>query len=187
MIYDIINSFDNRGMFHKKYLMPENDVNNLRTVFKEQEDIGDYHYLIESDVEVLTHGWNNIMHSYFTSDNYGFLGSAVDKGDFVDLEDESNSNDVFLTKTKSPERNYPLEGRGVIDVIPPGRLTIRKTSIVRDSIDTIHKDSELTEFTKDAGYMTGVIKDVKHRHLSLLNYFDYNGYNQDKRDDFFSK
>jgi hypothetical protein len=187
LIYDVINSFSNRGMFHKKYLMEENDVNNLRKVFKEQDDIGDYHFLIESDVEVLTHNWNNIMYKYFTSDNYGFLGSAVDKSDFVDLSgDEKNGNNIFLTKTESPERSYPLDGEGVIDVIPPGRLTIRKTQVVRDSIDTIHRDSQLTQFTKDAGYMTGLIRDVKHRHLSLLNYYDYNGYSQNERDNFFN-
>jgi hypothetical protein len=190
-IKNVIHAFERRGMFYKSYMMPDNKRSNFIDVIKRHlYELGDYHYFVESDVEVLTQNWDKLMLKYFNSANYGFLGSAIDKRDFVSPGDLNENNDKtrFLIKAASPERKYALDGQGISDVQPAGRITIRKSSIIQqslDRVDLIYNDSSLNRLSRQLGFKTGIVKEVKHRHLSLLNYFDYHNYDPTARNNFF--
>jgi len=189
-ITNIIKGFDKRNMFFKKYLFKDNNrINVLKTINDHIKNIGDFHFMVESDIEILTDNWNEIMIQYMKSDNYGLLGSAIDTKDFINIDKiDKNPINNFLIKANSPERKYIFSGTGVADMQPAGRITIRKTKIIADNINNpnrIYNDSDLNRIIKQEGYKTGVIKEVKHRHLSLLNYYDYSDYNPKTRNDFF--
>jgi hypothetical protein len=191
LVKNVIEGFKRRNMFHKVYMMNTNSKENFLNVFNNHKnELGDYFFTIESDVEVITKDWDKKMIKNFTSDNYGILGSAVDKDDFINpdsLKEKSSTNN-FLIKANSPERKYELNGNGIINVFPPGRITIRKTEIILsniNNIDKIYNDSDFTKTSKSLGYKIGIIKEIKHRHLSLLNYYDYHNYDKNNRNKFF--
>ena len=192
MVKNVIKGFERRNMFHKVYMMQKNLKQNFINVLKNHKsELKDFHFFVESDVEVITEGWDEILIKHFLSDNYGFLGCAIDKSDFIDKESlsDNSAQTNFLIKANSPERKYLLEGKGVTNLFPPGRITIRKTNLILDNIDNIkliYNDSPLTEKAKRLGYKIGIVKEVKHRHLSLLNYYDYFKYDRNNRNKFFN-
>jgi hypothetical protein len=121
------------------------------------------------------------------------VGPAIDQRDFVsweraralepDLEDERLAS---LIKLHSPERDQKLvctdPGGLAYPHNPPGRLLLmRSVALARVGAGT---DGTLDRKFRDAGYETGIAPDVRHRHLSLLNLFDYPEYDVAGRDAF---
>jgi hypothetical protein len=49
------------------------------------------------------------------------------------------------------------------------------------------RDSHWHREMQRGGFTTAIARDVCHRHLSLLNYYDYADYDQKQRDDFFNQ
>jgi hypothetical protein len=113
------------------------------------------------------------------------LGSAIDKRDFASWERaralEPNLQEeqlAGLIKLHSPERDQEVstdDPRGLDHPhSPPGRLLLmRSDAIARVGIGT---DEPLDRKFHQAGYETGIATGVRHRHLSLLNLFDYPQY-----------
>lgn len=94
-IKKVINGFKKRNLFYDVYEMDSNCRDNLGIVFKEHyNNVGDYFFFIESDVQILTDGWMSLMMKYYKSDKFGFLGSAVDQSDFINIDDIADGGDV---------------------------------------------------------------------------------------------
>ncbi len=149
---------------------------------------------IESDVAVFDTEpcWLTRMRTIMDAHpNLGLLGSYVDTRDFIDPEvarriapDLDQRTFDGLIKAKSPERSLsptpPLAP--VIDPFnPPGRLAMVKKEII--DVIRVGTDAVIYEKAKAAGIGAGIATQVRHRHLSLLNFFDYPAYDVVGRDE----
>ncbi len=197
MVRGVIEGFQRRGMFHSVDFENENNPNRVDLLIrKHREILGDYFVFIEGDVAVFETDlcWLSRLVNHIESDScLAMLGSYIDVRDFVDpnrarldaphTADEQRDG---LIKAHSPERHLniipPLEA--IIEPFnPPGRLLMLRTSL----FDTVQfgPDYILYDRVKRAGYRAGIATNVRHRHLSLLNFFDYPDYDMRKREEFF--
>jgi len=188
--------------------MDFNSRDNFGVIFKKHySSIGDYFFFIESDVQILTDNWMSLMIQYYESDNFGFLGSAVDQSDYI------NANSIcdiykktildkemtFLAKLDDGERDRDFSGKGIYkdekgkntgkNHIPPARLSLWKTDLFYRHIDNmnyIYSDCRFGKYVMNEGYKVGIIKELKHRHLSLMNYYDYTDYTLENRYNYFT-
>jgi hypothetical protein len=204
LVQQVIEGFSRRGMFARMLLRERNDPDLLETLLAECADLlGRYFAFVESDVMVLPQKpcWlTQFVRLMDENSDLAMLGSFVDQDDFIGgteartLEPHLPSAQLdFLIKANSPERKLRKTGESIItpDAVcpnPPGRLIIYRTAIVDQLFG--YKVRHLTDvswheaFTK-AGYKTGIAAAVRHRHLSLLNLYDYPSYDQTARDWFF--
>ena len=189
LVDSIIDGFVRRNMFYEVLRMKNNNRSNFINVMKDYESkINNYFFFVESDVEILTDGWDEIMMGYFVGNNYGFLGSAVDQTDYIDLStvDLNEGDNAFLVKANSKEKDRPYDGIGILPIIPPGRLTIWKSDLFYSHInENIYSDGIFGKIVIAEGYKVGVVKEVKHRHLSLMNYYDCPNYTSVQRHNYF--
>ncbi len=131
------------------------------------------------------------------------LGSLLDPRDFVSREtalrlaggDVDRAN--FLAKLQSPERalidddRWSSEGAEYVVTAPPfplgnppGRLMMLRTPIMQQL--GFQVDGALAGQVREMGLQPAITPRVRHRHLSLLNIFDYLDYDQKDRDQFFA-
>lgn len=121
------------------------------------------------------------------------LGSAIDKRDFIDLDRAKALKGSFrwkqvraLIKADSPERDQNVadaKGEALFRPHnPAGRLMMIRTEALRHL--GAGTDTELDKKFRNAGYDTAVASTVVHRHLSLLNLYDYQSYDMAKRDEY---
>lgn len=132
----------------------------------------------------------------------GMLGSLIDTDDFVpetvcqQLSAGGDANIRFLAKLQSPERGFrddPSWRNTDRDFFftetpcpirnPPGRLLLLKTDAMREI--GVVPDDEMSAQFRQRGMRPAVTPKVRHRHLSLLNVFDYEEYSGDDRNAFF--
>src|SRR6516225_8218962 len=121
------------------------------------------------------------------------VGPTIDKRDFIPWETaRETAPDVDvqrladLIKRNSPERDQDItqgDERGLTYLHnPPGRLLLlRSRPLVMVGAGT---DAALDRNLREAGYETAIATRVRHRHLSLLNLFDYPDYDTANRDAF---
>lgn len=198
LVRPVIEGFRQRGMFHEIEWGEENSITRLfDSIRRLQPTFGEYFVYIEGDTTVAETQpcWLERMRSIMDADpELMMLGSYVDKRDFVDPEharrlepNMSESQLAGLVKAHSPERHLPpQETAPVIDPFnPPGRLLMFRTSIL-DRI-RLSVDGELYQQIKALGLKAGIATGVVHRHLSLLNFFDYPDYSMQQRDDFMTR
>lgn len=208
LIQDVINGFERRGLFAEVIRFPTNSFENIRNAYYERlADIGPLHVYIESDCVICeqTECWletmQNIMNSH---QNLGLLGSLVDTKDFVSestalsLTGGDLATAEFLAKLNSPERqfaNNPDWADTSREIFitqtpcpvsnPPGRLMMLRTEqMIKIGF---HLDYVLAAHLRDRGFESAICPLVRHRHLSLLNIFDYDQYEAEHRHSFFSK
>ena len=83
----------------------------------------------------------------------------------------------MLVKDRCPERRQPAAGTAeVINPYPPaGRLLLARTQVL-DVTGALIGNRRLCAAVEAAGFEVGIAPSVVHRHLSLLNLFDYPGY-----------
>lgn len=199
MVRTVVEGFERRGMFHAVDWELENAPDRVeRMIGKYRPLLGERFVFIEGDVAVFDTDpcWLARMAAHLDRDPaLGMLGSYIDGRDFTDpdharrvapfLDDAQRDG---LIKAQSPERRLPPTppDEPIIDPFnPPGRLMMLRTRIF-DFIQ-FGPDHELYKRTKAAGFRAGIATDVRHRHLSLLNFFDYPDYDMRRRDGFFSK
>jgi len=84
---------------------------------------------------------------------------------------------MSLIKANSPERAQPdAHGADIINPYKPaGRLLLARTETL-DKTGALIGNKKLCEAVNNAGYDVGITPKVEHRHLSLLNLFDYPEY-----------
>ena len=197
LVPQVIEGFRRRGMFHEVLMEPENDPQRISKWYSQhRSSLGQYLAYVESDtlVERTTPCWLEQFVSHMEADpQLQMVGSYIDTSDFVDPDfakevapDLSEEQRDFLIKQHSPERQIPISNEPLIDPFnPPGRLLLLRTKLLDEF--GVRTDSELYRVIKDAGLKAGIATGVRHRHLSLLNFFDYPDYDFDNRHNFFRR
>ena len=193
----VVAGFERRGMFHAVHWHETNSPKRLiEAIAQYRDSSSDYLAAVESDVAVFdTYPcWLTRMRRIMDRRRkIGILGSYVDARDFVDAAqarkiapqlDQDTLNG--LIKADSLERSLPLipPSDPVIESFGlPGRIAlIRKSTI--DAIP-FAKDGIVYQMMQEAGITAAVATQVRHRHLSLLNFFDYPDFDVRARDEFF--
>lgn len=195
----VVEGFQRRGMFHAVRWEAENSSRRLDDITDRFRDVLDeYFAFIEGDVSVFETDpcWLTRMSAHMKADpQLALLGSYIDGRDFIDSKqaqhiapDLGAAQRAALIKARSPERDLPLTppAEPIIDPFnPPGRLLMLRTDLL-DSVPLSTPDHELYQRAKSIGYRAGIATDVRHRHLSLTNLFDYPAFSTDQRDAYYA-
>lgn len=195
LIRDVVRGFERRGMFHTVIWLTENDAAQIRRLaagLLTPED--EFVAFVEADTVILPGPfdcWLEHMCGIMRADpQLALLGSRVDADDFVPLEQsrriapEMSEYDIRdITHHEDPERQRHLPESEEQLVFSPhnpaGRLLVmRPDAILRAGAAS---DSDLHDKLRALGYTTGISTRVRHRHLSLLNIFDYPKYDMKSR------
>jgi hypothetical protein len=195
-VRSVVAGFERRGMLAATEWHDSNSPKRVaEAVARYRDSPGEYLVVIESDVMVFDTDpcWLSRMRNLMnTHPEIGILGSYIDGRDFVDPArgrqaaphlDEHSFNRVI--KATSSERSLPLDPppEEVIDPFnPPGRLAMLRKSII-DAVP-YGTDTFVYQQAKAAGIRAGIATQVRHRHLSLINIFDYPDYDVHARDEF---
>ncbi len=194
LVGKIIASFQRRGMFFQVTRSPRNDPQELWTSLDSLiSDAGEYIAYVDGDVVVEDSDpcWLGAFIGLMQRNpRLAMVGPAIDKRDFVTweqarmLEPDLEAGQLAgLIKLHSPERAQDLhdaEDGLAHPHNPPGRLLLlRSAALARIGFGT---DGALDQKFRAAGYETGIAVDVRHRHLSLLNLFDFPEYDVVNRD-----
>jgi len=185
MVARVSASFERRGLLSDVKVMSRNDPRLLEAfVFERMADLSPYFVYIEADAVLLDSGrcWLSQMADAMDRDaQLAMLGSAIDQRDFVDLEraralspDLDEPSLRALIKADSPERLQSLESAEGKDIFyphnPAGRLMMLRTEALRQVGGGT--DGHLDHKFRQAGFSTGIMTGVRHRHMSLLHIFD---------------
>lgn len=207
MVGEVIAGFERRGMFAEVVRFATNSLTNIADAYRERLDgLGPLHGYIESDcvIEPSAGCWLAEMRGIMERNpQLGVLGSLIDPGDFVPPETAvrlaggDSSKADFLAKLGSPERAFIEDdcwaNSEVEHVVtappfpfgnPPGRLMMLRTEIMQRL--GFQVDVPLAMRVRELGLQPAVTPRVRHRHLSLLNIYDYVDYDQRGRDEFFA-
>jgi hypothetical protein len=196
----VIDGFERRGMFAEIIRAPQNDPQLIwQTIWSLLPGSGELFSYVETDVVVedTEPCWLGTMAGLMARNRkLAMVGSVIDKRDFVDLErgralapGYGEKQIMGLIKAGSVERRQEVVGPDGPELIrphnPPGRLLLLRSS----ALATIGSgtDQMLDQKFQEAGYETGIATRVRHRHLSLLNIFDYPENDVFARNDFMMK
>lgn len=198
LVRPVIEGFERRGMFESVVWLKRNDAGLVRSTildFLREEDrlFG----FIESDVLLLPgpyECWLERMRQLIELDaKLAMLGSLVDADDFVPLDvarriaphlSEYEIRDLTHHEDPERQRHRPVNPDQPIfsPHNPAGRLLILKTDAVLRA--GAASDFDLHERLFELGYTTGISTEVRHRHLSLMNIYDYPHYDMHKRNEY---
>jgi hypothetical protein len=193
----VVAGFERRGMFDEIVWAERNNPKIIwNTIWQISTHGAPYLAYVESDViiEPVNPCWlESLVGLMDQNHRLAMLGSTIDREDFVDLETArplggqmSEPQLRALIKADSPERTQDLScanGAGIFHPHnPAGRLLLVRTSALHEVGPGI--DGQLHNRFLAAGYETGIATTVRHRHLSLLNIFDYPEYDTDARNRF---
>ena len=203
----VIAAFEARGLFAEVVRFPTNSFQNITSAYHERlQDVGPFHVFMESDAMICERPgcWlGEMLRIMEANPKIGMLGSLIDTRDFVSSDvalvqaggDQAAAE--FLAKLQSPERAFidaPVWADTARDFFhteppcpignPPGRLLMLRTDAMGEI--GLQPDGALAAAFRRRGMRPAVTPLVRHRHLSLLNIFDYNDYSRVARDAFFS-
>jgi GT2 family glycosyltransferase len=205
LVGDVIAGFERRGLFAEVVRFPTNSLENIRRGYRERlAGIGPLHVYLESDCVIgERHGcWLAEMRRIMEANpRLGVLGSLIDPIDFVPVDKAvaltGGEHATFLAKLASPERAFLGAGEWADTTRdfflteppcpihnPPGRLMMLRTAVMQDL--GFQLDAPLAALLRDRGLQPAVTARVRHRHLSLLNIYDYAAYDEIHRHGFFS-
>ena len=191
MIREVVAGFERRQLFHAVHFMDRNHPSNQNMAFfKYRSQMGRYFLLLDSDiiVEPSDPCWlTRLVHIAERRPDLGVIGSHIDQADFVDpvaarnaLPNMPQAELDDLIKAHSPERNIPDSGPEVIQPFyPPGRLLLLRTEVFRETGLQIG-NARICRAALEAGFGNGIATGVRHRHLSLMNFFDYPEYDYEQ-------
>lgn len=199
LIPQVVTAFQRRGMIADHIRMEANDPALLIAwVMAKLPDFGDVFAYVEGDAVLCDRSgcWLEEMVSLMRDNPaLAMLGAAIDKRDFVDpaqataLEPDLPAPHLAgLIKAHSPERDQHLpveeETRIFHPHNPAGRLLLLRCAALQQV--GAGEDSVMHRKFLAAGYQTGVSTRVRHRHMSLLNIFDYPDYDLAARNAYMS-
>jgi hypothetical protein len=200
LVGGVIAGFARRGMFAEVIRSPRNDLRELWvTIWSLVAGAGTFFGYVEGDVivEGSEPCWlGTFVELMEQNQKLAMIGPAIDKRDFVSWErariiepDLDEKRLAGLIKLRSAERDQNLDSAGPSGLAyphnPPGRLLlVRSAALARVCAATGGTDGTLDRKFREAGYETGITPAVRHRHLSLLNLFDYPDYDTAGRDAF---
>ena len=194
----VVRGFERRGMFNTVEWHTENEPRRaFDAIARHGSAAHDYFAFIESDVMVTdtTPCWLGtfvaMMEKY---PDHGYLGSYVDSRDFIPLEqgaellpDATEADIAGFLKSESVERTLPPEPPDadlILPFNPPGRLLMARRAILHQMI--FANDMKVFAHAKALGIKAAITPRVRHRHLSLLNAYDYPDYDLAARNRFHS-
>jgi GT2 family glycosyltransferase len=187
LVRTVVRGFERREMFrHVSFLAHNDAANQIHEFARHRPEMGRYTVLIDGDVVVerAEPDWLTQMLLAMEADpRLGVLGSAIDRSDFVSPDwararagSMPEAQVAQLIKAHSPERRPIPETADVVDPFPPaGRLLVIRTDVI-DRVGLPIGNHRLCNAVREAGYRVGILPTVRHRHLSLLNFFDYQDY-----------
>jgi hypothetical protein len=193
----VVAGFERRGMFDEIVWAERNDPKIIWNSIWRISSLGaPYTAYVESDViiEPVNPCWlESLVGLMEQNHRLAMLGSTIDREDFVDLETARRLGGQMsapqlraLIKADSPERTQDLGSANGARIFhphnPAGRLLLVRNSALHEVGPGT--DSQLHHRFLAAGYETGIATTVRHRHLSLLNIFDYPEYDTDARNNF---
>ncbi|MBB3175191.1 glycosyltransferase involved in cell wall biosynthesis [Endobacter medicaginis] len=191
----VLDGFDRRGLFERIVRLDSNDPAQVwRTIAAMLGPDDAFVGYIESDV-VIEPGpypcWLGRLEELMRSDDrLAMLGSAIVKDDFVSIETARRllpEADEQVLRAQiyaaDPEREQDVAEAAGQPVFfphnPAGRLLLLRTAALR--VIGPATDSDMTERLREHGWRSGISTEVRHRHLSLLNIFDYPEYDVRRR------
>lgn len=206
LVGDVIEAFERRGLFAEVVRFSTNSFANITSAYRERlQSVGPFHVYMESDAMICEGGscWLGEMRRIMEANRtIGMLGSLIDPRDFVPpgvAMAQCNGDSAaaeFLGKLRSPERafidapEWADPAREFFQTVPPcpignppGRLIMLRTDIMREV--ELQLDTALCDEFRARGMCPAITPRVRHRHLSLLNVFDYNEYDKAQRESFF--
>jgi hypothetical protein len=204
----VIDAFERRGLLRDVHRFTTNTASNITSAYNRfLREAGPYHVVMESDAAIQSEGhdcWLAEMGRIFSANpQIGMLGSLIDTRDFVSplecavMAKRYGHDTAFLAKSNSPERAFLSDPswsdtrRGYFYTEPPcpipnppGRLLMLGTDMMKEV--GLLPDAQLATLLRKRGLRPAVTPRVRHRHLSLLNVFDYPHYSEQERNGFFS-
>ncbi len=194
----VIKGFQRRNFFYAVHMEEKNDPMRIPKMIEAYWDqIEDFFVIVETDIEILPPPdkcWLELMSSYMREDpTIGAIGSRVYQPDFISKEeartlepDLTEEKLDFLIKTNAPMRSYQNTNEKLIAPHnPPLRLLmLRKKAYEEVGFD---RDKIIHKKLLKNGWKSLISTEVAHRHLSLLNIYDYPQYSKSKREAFFSR
>lgn len=186
-VSEIVAGFERRHFFHAVHFMNQNSPRNQTMAFvRYRRELGKYFVVLDADiaVEPTEPCWlTRLIAIAEQRPKLAILGSVVDTRDFIatdwaervapEIPEQQLSN---LIKTNSRERRQTISEREVIAPFEPaGRLLLLRTEAI-DQIGLPIGNIRLCRAAKQAGWDWAIATGVRHRHLSLLNFFDYPDY-----------
>lgn len=194
-VREVIRGFERRGMFEAVHFFEDNDPMRLGKMAEMYwDDIGEYFAFIESDIAVFEtrKGWLRTITDHMDRDRkIGSVGSRVHKDDFVSLEEayalEPSMPDeaiADLIKLQAPMRHHRVGWKALVSPHnPPLRLLVlRKEAYAKTGFG---RDVDIHKRMNANGWKSLISNEVVHRHLSLLNIYDYPDYDVDSRNAYF--
>jgi GT2 family glycosyltransferase len=206
LVTEVISAFERRGLFSEVVRFSTNAFTNVQSAYRERlHDIGPLHVYMDSDAVLCDRPgcWlADMLRILEDNPQIGMLGSLIDTRDFVDaatalrLTNGDAESAEFLAKLRSPERGFidaPEWANPKKDFFyleppcpignPPGRLTLLRTDVMQEV--GFEADAALAASFRQRGMKPALTAQVRHRHMSLLNLFDYHAYERHQRDFFF--
>jgi len=197
LVHQVIDGFEKRNMFYAVHRYSNNDPFRFEKLIKEYAPkMGEYFVLIESDIEILPFSacWLSTLVNHMDMDStIASIGSRVYQKDFVSFEEarklqpDTPAHELNqLIKSHAPMRRYKYTKKLLISPHnPPLRLLLVRKSAYDKII--FGRDTEIHHHFIKLGYQSLISTQVIHRHLSLLNIYDYSSFSNKARDEFFDK
>lgn len=199
LVRQVVAGFERRGMFSEVVWAERNDPQFIwREVWRMLAADAPYVGWVESDViiEPTNPCWlQRLAELMERNPRLAMLGAAIDRDDFVDMETGRRLEPHMpepelraLIKADSPERTQDLRSAAGAEIFHPHSPAHRVTLLRNHALREVGPgtDAHLHNRLIAAGYETGVATAVRHRHLSLLNIFDYPNYDNDARKRFYA-
>ncbi|MDX2275943.1 MAG: glycosyltransferase family A protein [Hyphomonadaceae bacterium] len=193
----VIDGFSRRGMFETVEFAAENKLDNQDALYgKIARDDDRYLVLVDGDVlvEPSTPCWlSQFIALAEAHPRLAMIGSYIDQSDFSSLDtarrlypDLPAEQHDFLVKARSLERSLPAPVGALTrpNHNPPGRFTLLRVDAIRQC-GLRSGGQRFYRAVKDAGWDTAIANGVRHRHLSLLNIYDYPDYDISARNTYF--
>lgn len=194
---EIIQSFINRGVIHNvvEQTAKEFDWSAFaQTMCDSVEREDEFVFRLDDDVviEPSETCWIGSMVAAMRADpKLAMVGSAIDKRDFidpgalaVDLGRALTAEERQMIKSDSPERKQkfaPNQGLFTGHNVA-GRFLGLRIAALAGGVPIL--DSLLDKALKERGWKTGTLAAIRHRHLSLVNYYDYRGHHKLRNEHF---
>jgi len=198
-VAEVVESFTRRNMFHAVHYLKENRLDGQDEHYEHyKESINQYLVLVDGDVSVDSSEplcWLERMVTLADSNpKLAMLGSYIDRQDFVPISeaerlypDVDKEKQAFLVKSNSPERELPDTTEDIIRPFnPPGRFTLLRKSVIEE-VGLRSGGMRFFNAAQEAGWDAAIASEVRHRHLSLLNVYDYPDYDYKQRRAFYKQ
>lgn len=192
LVRRVIHGFERRRMFHAVHFCGDNRPDRLKWMLEQHRgELGEFFGFVECDVVApdSKEGWLGPMVRLMRRHpKLWMLGSRIDPRDFIDpalarsLDPALSPEQCdFLVKAQSVERQPVASSRSLVEPYnPPMRLLLLRTELLNKVV--IRSDYEIYRDVKKLGYDAKIVTGVVHRHLSLLNFFDYPEYDAAHRE-----